>query len=183
MKETKTYIALIRGVNVSGKNMMKMPALVKTFESVGLKDVSTYLQSGNVLFKTEETDPVVFQEQIYNQISKDFGFSVPVMIIEPEYISKVRDNNPFLKREDIDLTKLYVTFLSKKPDESDLAKIDAGLYAPEEYMVTEKVIYLYYPAGAGHSKLHNNFFEKKLKVTATTRNWNTVNTLVELSKA
>lgn len=180
--EMNTYIAILRGINVSGKNMIKMPILVKTFESLGLANVKTYVQSGNVIFQSESKIPEDLQKHIYEQIDKDLGTQIPVIVLESKYIIEIQGNNPFAKIKDIDLTKLHVTFLSEKPDGENISKIDAAKYAPDEFIIDSKVIYLYCPGGYGNTKLNNNFFENKLKVNATTRNWNTVNKLVELSR-
>ena len=177
-----TYIAILRGINVSSKNMIKMPALTKTFESLGFKDVKTYVQSGNVIFRSEFTNMKDLEKQICEQIDKDFGSKIPVIILEQDYITGIQKNNPFLNRQNIDLTKLHVTFLSEEPKEENISKIDASKYMPDEFLFGSKAIYLYCPEGYGKTKLNNNFFENKLKVTATTRNWNTVNKLVELNR-
>ena len=95
---------------------------------------------------------------------------------------RIRNENPFIKTEAIDETKLHVTFLTQVPEKSNVDKIDVGKYAPDEFFVDGKVIYLICPGGYGNTKLTNNFFESKLKMTATTRNWNTVNKLVEMGE-
>ena len=183
MKNDKknTYIAILRGINVSGKNMVKMPALVKAFESIGFENVRSYVQSGNVVFESEPIEPEKLQRLIAEQIEKDLELSVPVLVLEEIYLKQVSENNPFIKRDDIDLTNLHVTFLSREPDQENVSKIDPDKYDPDEFIFDKKIIYLNCPSGYGKTKLHNNFFESKLKVDATTRNWKTVNALVELA--
>ena len=183
MKNDKknTYIAILRGINVSGKNMVKMPALVKAFESIGFENVRSYVQSGNVVFQSEPIGPERLQRLISEQIEKDLGLSVPLLVLEEIYLKQVIENNPFVKRQDIDLAKLHVTFLAQEPDQEKISKIDSDKYNPDEFIFDKKVIYLNCPGGYGKTKLHNNFFEGKLKVDATTRNWKTVNALVELA--
>jgi uncharacterized protein (DUF1697 family) len=184
MAETpqNTYIAILRGINVSGKNMIKMPALIKTFESLGYNKIKTYVQSGNVIFQTKPSKSKDLEKQIHDRIDKDFDTRIPVMVLNNKYISEIQENNPFLDRKETDLTKLHVTFLSEAPEKENTDKINTAQYAPDEFIIDKKVIYLYCPGGYGKTKLNNNFFENKLKVTATTRNWNTVNKLVELIK-
>ena len=179
--EKNTYIAILRGINVSAKNMVKMPALVKAFESIGFKNVKSYVQSGNVVFQSEPVGPENLQRLIAEQIEKDLGLSVPLLVLEENYLKQVSENNPFIKRQDIDLTKLHVTFLAQEPDPEKVSKMDSDKYVPDEFIIDKKVIYLNCPDGYGKTKLHNNFFESKLKVGATTRNWKTVNALVELA--
>ncbi len=180
MSNTQTrFIAVLRGINVSGKNMIKMPNLVKTFEDLGFADVNTYLQSGNILFRSGEKN-TDWEQKIRHQIDKDFGLSVPVIVFSHEYLQRIREENPFTGKTGIDQNKLHVTFLSEEPSRENFEKIKAEQYLPDEFILRDKVIYLFCPAGYGNTKLHNNFFENKLKVMATTRNWNTVNKLAEL---
>ena len=178
--EADIFIAILRGINVSGKTMIKMPTLVKTFESLGFENVKTYVQSGNVIFQSQSNDTNDLKNQIQDKIENDFGTNIPAIILDRKYITEVQENNPFLKESDTDLSKLHVTFLSEEPESVNIAKIDADKYFPDEFIIDKKVIYLYCPGGYGKTKLHNNFFESRLKVNATTRNWNTVNALVKL---
>ena len=177
-----TYIAILRGINVSGKNMIKMPALVKTFENLGFENVKTYVQSGNVIFQSEPKSIEDLEKQIFEQIEKDFEAKIPVIVLESDSILKIQKSNPFINRKDIDLTKLHITFLSAEPDKENIVKIEPAKYMPDEFVFDSRAIYLYCPGGYGNTKLTNNFFENKLKVTATTRNLNTVSKLVELVK-
>jgi len=176
------YVAILRGVNVSGKNLIKMPALVKSIESIGFEGVKSYIQSGNLVFETAKGEFAEIAKRIHDQINHDFGFDIPVLVIEAKELETIRDGNPFVQRSDIDLSKLHVTFLESEPDEDCIALIDPEKYLPDEFVLIGKTIYLNCPVGYGTTKLNNNFFESKLKVKATTRNWNTVNKLVEMAK-
>jgi uncharacterized protein (DUF1697 family) len=176
-----TYIAMLRGVNVSGKNMIKMPLLAKAMEQMGLQNVRSYIQSGNLVFRAPLDQAADLGEQIRALIKKDFGFDVPVLVIDADTLILVRDENPFLNREETDLTKLHVTFLASVPDEDRLAMLDPEKFLPDIFTVNGSTIYIYCPGGYGNTKLTNNLFESKFKVVATTRNWNTVNKLVELA--
>lgn len=181
--QKNTYIAILRGINVSAKNMVKMPALVKAFESIGFENVRSYVQSGNVVFRSEPAEPENLQRLIAEQLEKDLGLSVPLLVLQETYLKQVSENNPFIKRQEVDLTKLHVTFLAREPNQENVFKIDPDKYDPDEFIIDKKVIYLNCPGGYGKTKLHNNFFESKLKVDATTRNWKTVNALVELASS
>lgn len=171
----------MRGINVSGSNLIKMPVLVNVFENAGFESVKTYIQSGNVLFKHHASDCEGLAEIIRNAISKELNFNVPVIVMEAAGLLKIQQNNPFLKERTEDTALLHVTFLSEKPDLDKWEKIDADKYLPDEFSCSEKAIYLFCPTGYGKTKLNNNFFESKLKVTATTRNWKTVSELVKMA--
>jgi len=176
----KKFIALLRGINVSGQKQIKMPDLKSLFEEVGFQKVETYIQSGNVIFSSREKSFEKLEHKIFSAIKKKFGFDVTVIVITPEEIESVLKNNPFIKKKK-DVEKLYVTFLAKSPSDENIKKLNATNYSPEEYYIHERYVYLFVPNGYGKAKLNNNFFENKLKVFGTTRNWKTVNKLFELS--
>jgi uncharacterized protein (DUF1697 family) len=176
-----TYIALLRGVNVSGKNMIKMPLLVKTVEQMGLQAVRSYIQSGNLVFQASAGVAGELAGRIEAEIHKDFGLTVTVFVMEATTLQKVRDQNPFLHDANTDLSKLHVMFLLSEPDPGRVAVIDPDKYLPDTYLLKGNTIYLYCPGGYGNTKLTNSFFESKLKILGTTRNWNTVNKLVALA--
>lgn len=175
------FIALLRGINVSGQKKIKMAHLKSLFEETGFKNVSTYIQSGNVFFTSAEKISNKIENKITLAIKKKYGFEVPVIVVTSDYIEKILKNNPFIKKK-TDIERLYVTFLSEKPSEENINKLGAVNYSPEEYFIDQKIIYLHYPNGFGKARLSNNLFENKLKVTATSRNWKTVNKLFEMTK-
>lgn len=175
------FIALLRGINVSGQKLIKMTDLKSLFEKTGYKNVSTYIQSGNVIFTSDHKNTAKLESKISTAIKKKFGFDVVVIVITPEVIDYVLKNNPFIKKKK-EIERLYVTFLSDKPSEENINKLGAVNYSPEEYFIDQKLIYLYYPNGIGKAKLSNHLFENKLKVAATTRNWKTINKLFEMTK-
>jgi uncharacterized protein (DUF1697 family) len=177
----ETYISILRGINVSGHKMIKMDALRKMYEELGFKNVKTYIQSGNVVFQYKKAKPEDLEKKIAKQIRTDFSFEVPVMVKEVNEIEDVIKNSPFVKRKE-DVTKLHVTFLSGEPEAVHINKIKEGNYGVDEYILKGNAIYLFCPGGYGNTKLNNNFFENKLKVVATTRNWKTVNELVNIAK-
>lgn len=178
----KTYISILRGINVSGQKKILMADLKTLYESLKLKDVVTYIQSGNVIFKTsDKADDKTLAAKIEKAISKKYGFEVPVIVRSAEEMQAVLKNNPLLKDKTVNPERTYVTFLSEPPSKEALAALSKTDFSPDRFIVTGKEIYLFVPVSYGETKLSNNFFEKKLKVTATTRNWKTVNKLAELA--
>ena len=179
----QTYIAILRSINVSGKNMIKMNELTALFESTGFKKVKTYIQSGNVIFQAGVKDISQLEKLIQQKIKEQFGLDVPVMVKTKDYLAGVIEGNLFIKRSDVDTSRLHVTFLSEAPNQTNADKIKPEQYLPDEFIIIGSAIYLYCPSGYGNTKLNNNFFESKLKVTATTRNWKTVNELFNLASS
>ncbi|WMX15876.1 DUF1697 domain-containing protein [Aureispira sp. CCB-E] len=169
------YIALLRGINVSGQKKIKMLDLRNMCEKMGWHDVQTYIQSGNIIFESNEEDKSVLETNLKEAIQTTFGYEVPVMIMTQAYLKQVADQNPFLKKDpSIDIKLLHVTFLGAKPADDLVVALQEKDYGTDEFEVLEDKVYLYFPNGYGRTKLTNNIFEKKLKVDATTRNWRTV---------
>ncbi len=174
------YIILLRGVNVSGSNLIKMAELKAAIEnSKHFANVQTYIQSGNILVSSALTSKQV-EKEIHAIINTQFDFDVPVLALEKQQLIDVLNNNPFDKEDE---KKQYFMFLYSEPAVEINAAINAANYPNEEFLLGNKVIYLHFTLGAGKAKLNNNIFEKKLKVIATTRNRNTVKKLIELSNA
>ena len=176
-----TYISLLRGINVSGQKKVKMAELKVLYESLGLEDVATYIQSGNVIFKDDRDAPAL-KSCLEQNIEQHFSFHVPVEVIPHHEFMKVNNQLPF---DDINLeqdgTKVLITFLSELPQATLIEKLMSYVKAPEQLVIKEKVIYLHCPNGYGKTKLSNNFIENKLKVTATTRNLKTIAKLSSLA--
>lgn len=179
----KTYIALLRGINVSGKNKIKMTELKNLFVDLGYHDVLTYIQSGNVIFKSSIKESILIEDTIISAISKRFGYAIKVLILNKDELTVLFNSNPFLAKDPtMDISKLHVTLLNKEPDFVGMPHIKIIVAAiDDEFEQIENTIYLYCPNGYGNTKLNNNFFEKKLNTDATTRNWKTITKLVELS--
>lgn len=175
------YIAMLRGINVSGQKIIKMENLRLSFEALGFHGVRTYVQSGNVIFESAKASSTGLSKSIGEQILHDFGFAVSVIFKTPKELKRVVGANPFLKKRAIDQSKLYVTFLSRPPATTALRNLGALKAEPDQFCITGREIYLYCPNGYGRTKLSNNVFERRLSVEATTRNWNTVNMLLEMS--
>jgi uncharacterized protein (DUF1697 family) len=177
----KTFIALLRGINVGGKTMVPMPELRSLFASMGLEDVSTYIQSGNVVFSSPTGDAQALPVAIEERIEEAFGLSTTVLLRTAAELAEIADGNPFLDRE-AELSKLHVVFLSEAPEADAVGELDPARSPPDQFAVRGREIYLHLPKGAGRSKLTIDYFEKRLGVRATARNWKTVNKLLELTQ-
>jgi uncharacterized protein (DUF1697 family) len=175
-----TLISLLRGINVGNQKSIRMPELKALFESMGFSKVTTYVQSGNVVFDCAHSDDEKIGAAIEMEIERQFGFSVPVIMRERDDLQRIIDNNPFTHQRNEDPSKLHVTFLSRLPpvELADSMKILPGI--EDECVLRGKEIYLFCPNGYGKTKLSNGFFERKLKVLATTRNWKTVVALYDI---
>lgn len=174
----QNYIALLRGINVSGQKLIRMKDLVLLLEKAGLKQVRHYIQSGNIAFRSEEQHIPVLVETIREAIRREYGFEVPTQILTTEKLEKVIEGNPYISRPDVDLAKIYIVFLGEQPEV--FPKIGEKALNGDEYDYQGDIIYLYLNNGAGKSKLSNNFWESKLKVSATSRNWRTTMKLCEM---
>lgn len=178
----QVYISILRGINVSGQKKILMADLKALYESLKFKDVTTYIQSGNVVFKSDsKLSDAALAQKIEAAIFKKYAFTVPVIVRNIHQLENIISGNPFLKETSIDLEKLHVTFLSEIPGKSPVAAIMLLDYPPDRFSVSGQEVFLFTPGGYGETKLSNKFFENKLKVTATTRNWKTVNKLLEIA--
>jgi len=177
----RTYISILRGINVSGQKIIKMDVLMEVYSGLGFSTVQTYIQSGNVIFRNIETSTKDLEKKLAEQIKARFGFDVPVIVMDLVEFNTVVRNNPFVNIKNMDVTKLHVTFMSDMPEMVALDKISGYPSETDEFIVAGKSIYLFCPNGYGNTKLSNTFFEKRLNVTATTRNWKTLNTLFGLA--
>jgi uncharacterized protein (DUF1697 family) len=177
----KSYIALLRGINISGHKIIRMEALRACFEGLGCRSVQTYVQSGNVVFEAREKDAVRYADELSKRIQRDFGFPVPVLLRTSEELEHIVRHNPFLKQPGIDPAKLHVTFLSAPAPKSTAEHLKTLATALEQFHVRGREIYLYCPNGYGRTKLSNAAIEKKLDAQATTRNWKSVQALVALA--
>ena len=176
-----TYVSLLRGINVGRQKRIKMEALVDLYKSLGFKNIKTYLQSGNVIFNAAENIKKL-PNMIGEKIEKVFSFPVAVLLRMPIELQYIVNNNPFLEEKGFEPDKLYITFLSKAPTDSTLSQIKEIHEEWDKFVIIHKEIYIYCPNGYGITKFSNDFFERKLGVTATTRNWKTVNILFEIAK-
>ena len=174
----KTYISILRGINVSGQKKIIMTDLKHLYENLGFLDVETYIQSGNVIFNsTLKSTENKLAKLIEEKILEIFGFNVSVIIRTLNDLKKIIELNPFKNNE---IESLYVTFLSNAPNTINLEKLQELQFFPDQFAIIDKEVYLTV-SSYGNTKLSNQFFESKLKVTATTRNIKTINKLIEMS--
>jgi uncharacterized protein (DUF1697 family) len=179
----ETYVSLLRGINVSGKNIIKMDTLRTLYEKIGFKNVSSYIQSGNVIFEYSNMDVQEIERKVGHAIETEFGYDVTVIAKTSGDWEKILRQNPFIQEADIDVKKLHVTFAAGElPDESAVY-IDPKKIGNDRFAIWKNVIFVYCPDGYGRAKLTNSFLEKNLGLAATTRNWNTVIKLNDLLPA
>lgn len=176
-----TYISILRGINVSGHNIIKMEQLKKMMANLGFENVQTYIQSGNIVYHTKKADPSKLNERIKKEIQKEFGFVVPVQTFTIDTLETILQHNPFTKHS-IDIAFLHVTFLTDIPDSNKVEILKSYDTKNDTFEIIAQCMYLYCPNGYGNTKLTNTFIENKLKVGATTRNWKTCNELLNLAK-
>jgi len=169
---------MLRGINIGKHKRIKMDALKALYASLGFKKSETYIQSGNVVFECSETDIPQLVSRIEDQIKANLGFYVPVLIRRKRDFEKLIKNVPFPTE---DPKKLNIVFLSDAPIDPPIEKLNELKTDSEEFLILGKEIYLYSPEGYSNGKLSNNLFEKKLKLSGTTRNWRTVNALLEMA--
>ena len=174
----KTYIALLRGVNVNGRHLIKMDALRQLCEGLGFFEVQSYIQSGNLVFNTTKVEVNEIESEIKDAIAKVFGIIVPVLVIELTEFKTIVQQNPFVLKGGFNEAYLHITFFSSVPSIEELEKLKSD-FDPDQFIILNQAIYLYCPNGYGKTKLTNSYFEKKLKVTTTTRNWNTICILLQ----
>lgn len=179
------YIALLRGINVGGKNIIKMAELKQALTSIGLVDVKTYIQSGNILFKSNETEDIL-RNKIETLIKDAFGLSISVVIRTSFELDNIISNCPFTSEEILkaksNSTKecLYISFLTNTPSIKKINYFDTFKSVEEEYRIIGRDVFLLFHDSIRNSKLSNNL--QKLDETATVRNWNTLNKIVSLAK-
>jgi len=170
------YLALLRGINVSGKKIIKMEDLRKLMESLGHTNVKTYIQSGNVIFSSNEKAKDELARTIEAAIEKQYGFDVSVFVVDKEAVEIAIDNNPFAEgrvEEPAGFKKLYVTFLSDVPSEENMEKLREAPIGDDRIAFASDILYFKLESKVSDSKLSNALIEGKLKIRATTRNWNT----------
>ena len=175
------YIALLRGINVGGNRIIKMADLREIFVAAGGGDVSTYIQSGNVVFTHPARSERTLAAELERQISKAAGFAAPVVLRTAGQLARVIEDSPFPAT---DADHLHVAFLSARPP-ANAPTIDARAFAPERCVSVGRELYLYLPDGMGRSKLAAAILAKPKAIgaAATARNWRTVLKLHELASA
>ncbi len=179
-KPSQQYLALLRGINVGGRNLLPMKALAELFEEAACADVSTYTQSGNVLFTSRQAEAPLAGE-LSLRIEARFGYRIPVVLRTPAELSLAVLRNPYLTPA-ADEKLLNVYFLKDLPAKDLVATLDPGRSLPDTFTVLGREIYLHLPNGMARSKLTNAYFDAKLQTVSTARNWNTVQKLLALVK-
>lgn len=176
-----TMVALLRGINVGGRNSVPMKELRTELTAMGLTDVATLIQSGNVVFGAPQRAGARLAEAIADRVEEVFKVHPTVMLRSVDELEAVVANNPF-HEPGVDSAKLHVAFLAKQPTAKAVARLDPDRSPPDAFAVHGKEIYLQLPNGIGRSKLGGDFFESRLGIPATTRNWRTVTKLLELAR-
>ncbi|MET7687410.1 DUF1697 domain-containing protein [Streptomyces sp. NPDC005483] len=179
---TTTYAALLRGINVGGSRKVPMADLRTLMEGLGHDGVRSYLQSGQAVFTADHGDEESLAAELTDAIEKRFGFTVDVIVRDHAYLKAIADNCPFPAAE-LEGKQLHVTYFSAPVDEDHFAEIDRLAHLPEEFRLGDRALYLYVPDGLGRSKLAEQLSRPRLNkgVIATSRNWNTVVKLVEMT--
>lgn len=174
-----TYICLLRGINVSGKNIIPMAKLKEAFEQSGFQQVRTYIQSGNIIFASTPKNAGKIELEIENLILSNFDLRIKSMVLALADFKKILELNPFKKEAESDPSKMILTFLERIPGSEDLQKIPAS--GKDQWQSIDRCVYLFCPDGYGKTKLTHSVFESKLKLKATARNWKTCEQLVLLA--
>lgn len=181
----KKYISILRGINVGGKRKILMKDLKELYQNLGFSDVKTYIQSGNVIFNSEsDLDRTEISQKIEKAILEKYAFEVPVIIRTKEELINIQSSNLFIKLEEDKenlINNLHLTFLESIPTIENIEKAkEVESKTTDRFEITENNIFIFCEGKYHTSKLTNNFFEKKLKTKATTRNWKTIEKLTEL---
>ncbi|HSC08990.1 MAG TPA: DUF1697 domain-containing protein [Steroidobacteraceae bacterium] len=182
VKTMKSWIALFRGINVGGNNVLPMKKLVTLLEKANCRDVRTYIQSGNVVLRSSVTDPARLAKRIGAAVSAGCGFEPQVMLVDREELERAAAANPFATVASTNPKAVHLFFLAEHPRTPDLESLDRLKAGSESYSLEGTVLYLCTPDGFGTSKLAARI-ERHLGVPATARNWRTVMTLLDLAKS
>jgi uncharacterized protein (DUF1697 family) len=177
-------VALLRGINVGSRNRIGMPDLVKLFTEAGCRDVTTFIQSGNVVFRASAAAAAKASVAVTRALAERFAVKSPIIVRTAGELAAVAKANPFLNAgEDPEADSHHVAFLSETPTAAQLAALDPARSPPHRFAVVGREIYLTFPGGLADTKLTNQYFDSKLKSISTMRNWRTVSKLVELAAA
>jgi uncharacterized protein (DUF1697 family) len=175
------YILILRGINVGANRKVPMADLKVLCAKLRLQNLQTYIQSGNVVFELPQPESVSeLENRLQKAFTETFGFDIPVIVRTIQEIEESITNNPFLKEKDVDVDKLHLTFLKEEPSPELLEKTKALQFLPDRFEIIGRDVFVYCENGYGRTKITNDFFEKKLKVQSTTRNWKTVMKLHEM---
>jgi uncharacterized protein (DUF1697 family) len=178
----QTYISFLRSVNMAGHNLIKMTELANLFIDIGFGDAKTYIQSGNVIFShSGDKSLSSLSDDIEIAILKKFNLSISVMTRRRDELVKLGVSNHFLVEPDFDPSKMAVIFLHETPLDTQIQKVARVDFPPDKFKIIGDEIFIYCPNGFGRTKLYTGFFEKKMGVTGTARNWKTITTILNLT--
>lgn len=177
----KRYIGFFRGINVGGQKKVPMSELREVLTGVGLQDVKTYIQSGNIVFDSNAGSIEELNALIDKSIFDRFRFKVPVLLKSVSEVVDILAKNPYIDQEDLSANKVYFVLLFTKPTKESIKGFEQEEYSNEKFKVSQNCVYLYCGQGYGKAKLNNNLVERKLKVEATTRNYRTMTKMVGLA--
>jgi len=168
---------------MTGHNSIKMTGLSLLYSDLGFTCIQTYIQSGNVLFSAKNESPVSeIEQRIEMEILSKFNFIIPTMVRTTKEVTQLLTRNPFLNEENFDDAKMAVIFLHKAPSDSQINKVININYPPDKFRISGREIFIYCPNGFGKTKIYTNFFEKKMGVTGTARNWKTIKAIVQMTE-
>ncbi len=176
-----TFVSMLRGINVGNQKRLSMETLREIYEGIGFTDIRTYVQSGNVVFESPAQESSLLTRRIETHIEQMCGFHVEVFIRQAQEFERILTGNPFLNDRHEDPSKLHVTFLYQPPSETWWSQLTIPGNTVDEFAPGEIAVFLFCPYGYGKTKLSNSFFERKLGMPVTTRNWNTVNALYKMA--
>ncbi|MEE9391633.1 MAG: DUF1697 domain-containing protein [Planctomycetota bacterium] len=177
---TGRHVALLRGINVGGHHKLPMKALAQIVEDLGGLDVSTYIQSGNVVFSATAAGAKKLARSLGRAIAKEFGFEVPVVIRSASELRHALESHPFHRRG-VETSELHFVFLQSAPSAAGVKQLDPKRSPPDEFVVKGQEVFVCCPNGVARSKLTNAYFDSNLQTISTARNWRTVVKLVEMS--
>ena len=181
MRIFSTYVALLRGINLGGRNILPMTDLLGLFADAGGADARAYIQSGNVVFRAEPAVAARISAVVEKAVAARFGFSVPVVLRTAAELELAAKRNPFVRAR-ADVATLHVAFLADQPSAAQVAALDPHRSPPDEFVVRGREIYLRCPNGLARTKLTNLYFDAKLSTTSTVRNWKTVLKLLAMTR-
>ena len=176
------HVALLRGVNVGGRNRLPMADLAALFEKAGARQVRTYIQSGNVVFRSDAARAARLGAAVAKAMHADLGWSVPIVVRSAAALAAAAKENPFLE-EKAALETLHVGFLLDRPERARVAALEPDRSPPDRFVVRGDTIYLHLPNGMARTKLTSQYLDARLGTVVTVRNWNTVTTLLEMLAA
>jgi len=172
-----TFISVLRGVNVAGRNRIKMRLLENALNIPGFDNIQTFIQSGNIVLNTRDVNAKEAEKIIHETILKHFDLDITVMVRNLPEWEELYENNPFINQGYEDIDKMHVTFFSALPRQDLKENLESMSFMMDEFSIEGSHVYLYCPNGYARSKLTNSFFEKHLEVRATSRNWKTISKL------